>query len=62
MRFSPTTTRVGVGSLIATATLLVCATAPRAQVADAPDDTNSGIPINYTESKVGTFTLPTRSS
>jgi hypothetical protein len=30
----------------------------RAQVADAPDDSNKGIPVNYTEAKVGTYTLP----
>jgi hypothetical protein len=29
-----------------------------AQVADAPDGVNTGIPVNYTESKVGGYTLP----
>jgi hypothetical protein len=29
-----------------------------AQVADAPDETKAGIPVNYTEAKVGTYTLP----
>jgi hypothetical protein len=29
-----------------------------AQVADAPDGVNTGIPVNYTESKVGSYTLP----
>ncbi|HUB27167.1 MAG TPA: hypothetical protein VL992_17200 [Tepidisphaeraceae bacterium] len=29
-----------------------------AQVADAPDDIKAGIPVNYTEAKVGTYTLP----
>ena len=29
-----------------------------AQVADAPDEIKSGIPTNYTESKVGTYSLP----
>jgi hypothetical protein len=28
------------------------------QVADAPDGSVAGIPVNYTEAKVGTFTLP----
>lgn len=38
-------------------TLLLTRFAP-AQVADAPDGTNSGIRVNYTEAKVGTYTLP----
>jgi len=29
-----------------------------AQVADAPDEIKSGVPTNYTESKVGTYSLP----
>jgi hypothetical protein len=29
-----------------------------AQVADAPDEVKAGIPVNYTEAKVGTYTLP----
>lgn len=29
-----------------------------AQVADAPDEIKAGIPVNYTESKVGSYTLP----
>jgi hypothetical protein len=29
-----------------------------AQVADAPDEIKSGVPVNYTEAKVGTYTLP----
>jgi hypothetical protein len=29
-----------------------------AQVADAPDEVNKGIPVNYTEAKVGSYTLP----
>jgi hypothetical protein len=35
----------------------VCGTA-QAQIADYPSDTVAGIPVNYTESKVGTYTLP----
>lgn len=30
----------------------------RAQVADAPDEVKAGIPVNYTESRAGTYTLP----
>ena len=30
----------------------------RAQVADAPGDTIAGIPVNYTEARVGEYTLP----
>lgn len=37
---------------------LLLTSVARAQVADAPDGTNNGIIINYTESKVGTYTLP----
>src|ERR1700722_19919586 len=29
-----------------------------AQIADAPPDTVAGIPVNYTESLAGTYTLP----
>jgi hypothetical protein len=29
-----------------------------AQVADAPDEIKSGVPVNYTEAKAGTYTLP----
>ena len=29
-----------------------------AQVADAPDEVKAGIPVNYTEAKVGNYTLP----
>jgi hypothetical protein len=29
-----------------------------AQVADAPDEVKSGVPVNYTEAKAGTYTLP----
>lgn len=30
----------------------------RAQIADSPDDTVAGIPVNYTEAKAGAYTLP----
>jgi hypothetical protein len=36
--------------------LFACSLA--AQVADAPDEMKEGIPVNYTEAKVGSFTLP----
>ncbi len=39
-------------------TALGFACALYAQVADAPDGVNTGIPVNYTESKVGTYILP----
>jgi hypothetical protein len=29
-----------------------------AQVADAPDEIKAGVPVNYTEAKVGTYSLP----
>jgi hypothetical protein len=38
--------------------MLLFACAAAAQVADAPDEVKSGIPVNYTEAKVGTYTLP----
>jgi hypothetical protein len=38
------------------ACLFVCSV--RGQVADAPDGSVAGMPVNYTEAKVGTFTLP----
>ena len=38
------------------ALLFTCTVA--AQVADAPDEVKSGIPVNYTEAKVGAYTLP----
>ena len=41
---------------LAAAFLFVCTLA--AQVTDAPDAMNTGIPVNYTEAKVGTYTLP----
>ena len=37
--------------------VLACSSA-FGQVTDAPDDAVKGIPVNYTESKVGTYTLP----
>ena len=36
--------------------LFVCAAG--AQIADSPDESVAGIPVNYTEAKVGTYTLP----
>jgi hypothetical protein len=40
------------------AIVLTCACVSAAQVADAPDEVKAGIPVNYTETKVGTYTLP----
>ncbi len=40
------------------ALILFCAWTAKAQVADAPDEVKSGIPVNYTESKAGSYTLP----
>ena len=37
---------------------VLCCSAMAGQVADAPDGVNKGIPVNYTEAKVGTYTLP----
>jgi hypothetical protein len=37
---------------------ILCAQAAIAQVEDAPDAEIKGIPVNYTEAKVGTYTLP----
>jgi hypothetical protein len=42
---------------LASAVLLCCIRA-HGQIADYPDDTVAGIPVNYTEAKVGTYTLP----
>jgi hypothetical protein len=42
-------------SLIA---VLIHACMVSAQVADAPDEIKAGIPVNYTEAKVGSYTLP----
>ena len=37
----------------------MCAVAPAsAQIIDSPDEEVAGIPVNYTESKVGIYTLP----
>lgn len=38
--------------------LAVLAGSTLAQIADSPDDSVAGIPVNYTEAKVGTYTLP----
>jgi hypothetical protein len=37
---------------------LLCTAAVKAQIVDSPDDSVAGIPVNYTEAKVGTYTLP----
>ena len=38
--------------------VLILACMGSAQVADAPDEIKAGIPVNYTEAKVGSYTLP----
>lgn len=38
--------------------LLFVWSAAEAQIADSPDENVAGIPVNYTEAKVGTYTLP----
>jgi hypothetical protein len=38
--------------------VLLLAWAANAQVADAPDEVKAGIPVNYTEAKVGNYVLP----
>lgn len=43
---------------IAVCSLLLAPAAVVAQIADAPDESNSGIPVNYTEANVGEYTLP----
>jgi hypothetical protein len=43
--------------LVLIATITLCSGA-FGQVEDAPDAVNKGIPVNYTEAKVGTYTLP----
>ena len=37
---------------------LVLASVARAQIADEPDGSVAGIPVNYTEAKAGNYTLP----
>jgi hypothetical protein len=39
-------------------TVMASAGVARAQVADMPDGNIANIPVNYTEAKIGTFTLP----
>jgi hypothetical protein len=39
-------------------TTLLLAGVVRGQIADSPDDSVAGIPVNYTEAKVGDYTLP----
>jgi hypothetical protein len=38
--------------------VVLCSPAVKAQIADSPDGSVAGIPVNYTEAKVGTYTLP----
>jgi hypothetical protein len=38
--------------------ILLFACVAGAQVSDAPDEVKAGIPVNYTEAKAGTYTLP----
>jgi hypothetical protein len=40
------------------AAMTVMGGSARAQVADGRDEMTSGIPVNYTKAKVGTYTLP----
>jgi hypothetical protein len=42
----------------AVATFVVFSQTMHAQVADAPDDTIAGLPVNYTEARAGEYTLP----
>ena len=47
------------GFIIFSASMMfLFATAASGQVADAPDGTVAGIAVNYTEARVGTYTLP----
>lgn len=39
------------------ALLFICGVA-QAQIADSPDENKAGIPVNYTEARVGQYTLP----
>src|ERR1051326_7252317 len=48
--------RVPPGNLLLGAVLCICTV--RAQIADAPPGNVAGIPVNYTEALVGTYTLP----
>ena len=44
--------------LFCAAAVLTIACVSVAQVADAPDEVKAGIPVNYTEAKVGSYILP----
>lgn len=46
------------GKEIIIAAVLLFACPAFSQVADAPDEVKAGIPVNYTEAGVGTYTLP----
>jgi hypothetical protein len=46
------------GNSVSIAAVIMLACVAGAQVADAPDELKAGIPVNYTEAKVGTYTLP----
>lgn len=48
--------KCGKGFSIAVVMLLACIAG--AQVADAPDEVKAGVPVNYTEANVGSYTLP----
>ena len=48
--------RVVIGFILCSAVL--GATRAQAQIADAPDANIAGIPVNYTEAKIGKITLP----
>jgi hypothetical protein len=43
---------------LAASAALLLTTAAKAQLTDAPDGNIAGIPVNYTEANVGTYTLP----
>jgi hypothetical protein len=45
-------------SLTAILVSMSCTSSLLAELPDYPDDVNTGIPVNYTESKVGEYTLP----
>jgi hypothetical protein len=45
-------------SITLASAVLLCGIRAHGQIADYPDDTVAGIPVNYTEAKVGTYTLP----
>jgi len=46
------------GKVFSISAVMMLACIAGAQVADAPDEVKAGVPVNYTEAKVGTYTLP----